>query len=168
MNFFFSIWGSVGFLYLSMFVFSFQKYIFFSLLQIKIFIFFHLEFFFKIKIFRKIIILILSYYLAQYNKKERISLGGLTKAMPLTIAVTFQRTSSFKPGQGIGFSFINSNWKKKDTIYSSDLLSQPKSRSVGSRTALLLLCAHSIHPPSLLLNIIYIFVLYQRIYRKRD
>jgi len=77
-----------------MFVFSFQKYIFFSLLQIKIFIFFHLEFFFKIKIFRKIIILILSYYLAQYNKKERISLGGLTKAMPLTIAVTFQRTSS--------------------------------------------------------------------------
>jgi hypothetical protein len=33
---------------------------------------------------------------------------------------------------------------------------------------LLLLGAHSIHPPSLLLNIINIFILYHRIHRKRD
>jgi hypothetical protein len=39
---------------------------------------------------------------------------------------------------------------------------------MGIGTALLLLGAHSIHPPSLLLNILYIFILYHRIYRKRD
>jgi hypothetical protein len=39
---------------------------------------------------------------------------------------------------------------------------------VGIGTALLLLGAHSIHPPSLLLNIINIFILYHRIHRKRD
>jgi len=109
----------------------------------------------------------MSYYLAQYNKKERISLGGITKATPLMTAVTFQRASFFKPSKGIGFS-SSIPIEKRNTIYSSNSPSQPDSKYVGIGTALLLLGAHSIHPPSLLLNILYIFILYQIIYRKRD
>jgi hypothetical protein len=51
----------------------------------------------------------------------------------------------------LGDSALSIPIEKRDTIYSSDSLSQPNSRSVGIGTALLLLCAHSIHPPSLLL-----------------
>lgn len=51
----------------------------------------------------------------------------------------------------LGDSALSIPIEKRDTIYSSDSLSQPNSRSVGIGTALLLLWAHSIHPPSLLL-----------------
>lgn len=47
----------------------------------------------------------------------------------------------------LGDSALSIPIEKRDTIYSSDSQSQPNSRSVGIGTALLLLCAHSIHPP---------------------
>lgn len=52
----------------------------------------------------------------------------------------------------LGDSALSIPIEKREKIYESDSLSQPNSRSVGIGTALLLLCAHSIHPSSLLLR----------------
>jgi len=93
-------------------------------------------------------------------------LEALRRLCPWRLQLPFKERLLSNLARGLD-SALSIPIEKRDTIYSSDLLSQPKSRSVSSGTALLLLCAHSIHPPSLHLNIIYIFVLY-RIYRKRD
>lgn len=48
----------------------------------------------------------------------------------------------------LGDSALSIQNEKRETIYSSDSLSQPNSGSVGIGTALLLLCAHSRYDPN--------------------